>query len=47
MMEILVLALIVYLGLKVAWWLVKATLYFGLAALVLAAFLVTPWVWVF
>lgn len=46
MLEILFIALVVYLGLKVAWWLVKAIVVIGLAALLIAA-LFTPWVLVF
>lgn len=46
MLEILAIVLVIYLGLKVAWWLVKATVVVGLAALLIAA-VFTPWVFVF
>lgn len=46
MLEILAIALVIYLGLKGAWWLVKATLVVGLAAFLIAAAF-TPWVFVF
>ena len=39
MMEILIFVILLYLGLKVAWWMVKATVFVGVSAVIIGALL--------
>lgn len=44
MMELILGIFILYVGIRIAWWLIKTTLFLGIAFLAIAAFF-TPW-WV-
>jgi len=46
MLEILLIGLVLYLSLRLAWWVVKVAFFLGLAVVALALFF-TPWVLVF